>query len=69
MTDNGHLSRMVAVVVLATIGGQAVHWFLTPLNHPDASTLRTIGVGIQVVVGFGGALWVGARGGSSASTR
>ena len=61
MTNNSDFSRSLVAVTLALVGGQAVYWFLTPLNHPDASALRSIGVGLQAVFGFGGAIWVASR--------
>lgn len=61
MTDGTSFSRGLVVGIFAMVGGQAVHWFLTPMNHPDATLLRTVGVGLQAAVGFGGALWVVAR--------
>ena len=55
-------SRALVVIGLALVGGQAVYWFITPQQHPDASTLRTIGVGVQAVLGFGGAAWAARQG-------
>jgi len=43
------------------LGAQAVHWFITPISHPDAGALRTTGVGVQAAIGFGGALWLFVR--------
>ena len=57
MAENKSFNRGLLVGILAMLGAQAAHWFLTPMNHPDASALRTTGVGIQVVAGFGGAIW------------
>lgn len=43
--------------ILLMLGGQAGHWFITPLAHPDASTLRHVLVALQAVIGFGGGAW------------
>lgn len=61
MNVKDDFSRGVVVGLFGLVGGQALHWFLTPLNHPDATMLRAIGVGIQAVVGFGGAFVVARR--------
>jgi hypothetical protein len=61
MTDSKSFNRGLVVGLFAMVGGQAVHWFLTPMNHPDASVLRTVGVAVQATIGFGGALWLAVR--------
>lgn len=43
--------------ILAMIGAQAIHWFITPIAH-DASTVRNGLVAAQAVVGFGAAAWL-----------
>ena len=45
-------------VIGALVGGQAVHWLLTPIDHPNASGLRTVLVVLQAAIGFG--LWIWA---------
>jgi hypothetical protein len=65
MRDTNSFWRAVVVVTLALAGGQALHWFLTPLNHPDAGLLRTLGVAIQAIAGIGGSLWLSRRAASS----
>ena len=57
MGERISFSRSLVVIGLALVGGQAVYWFITPQQQPHASTLRTIGVGVQAVLGFGGAAW------------
>ena len=32
--------------------GQALHWFITPMAHPDASQARVAAVGAQALVGL-----------------
>ncbi len=61
MTESTAFGRGLVVGLFAMVGGQAVHWFLTPAAHPDATVLRTVGVGIQATAGFGVALWLAAR--------
>jgi hypothetical protein len=34
---------------------------ITPMSHPDASRLRTIGVAIQALLGVGIGIWLIAR--------
>jgi hypothetical protein len=53
--------RVFLLIALALIGAQAVHWLLTPMAHPDASGLRTAGVVLQAIAGFGGAVWLATR--------
>lgn len=51
--DRGFLAAALLVV-----GAQAVHWFLTPMAHPDATDLRTGMAALQCVLGIGGGLWL-----------
>jgi|GEM_PF-5678490 len=50
--------RALSAAVLACVGAQAAHWFITPMRHPDASSLRAGLVAIQARAGFGGAFWL-----------
>jgi len=61
MRDSESFWRALVTVTLALAGGQAAHWFLTPANHPDASAIRTVGVALQGLVGFGGSYWLARR--------
>ena len=61
MTDTKSFKRGSVVMVVAVVGGQAVHWFLTPMDHPEASMFRTVAVGVQAAVGFAGAIWAARR--------
>lgn len=45
----GSFTALLGVVLCA----MAVRWLITPLNHPDASTLRTVAVYLQLLVGVG----------------
>jgi hypothetical protein len=47
--------------VLASIGGQAVGWFIQSPSAADASGLRIAAVVVQAFIGFGGAMWLYAR--------
>lgn len=58
MRDNTSFRRGLLVGVLLMLGSHAVHWLLTPASHPDASLARIIAVGMQAILGYGGALWV-----------
>lgn len=69
MPQNRAFNRGMAVGLLATLGTQAVHWLLTPTDHPDATTLRTVFEGALALAGWGGVLWVMLRQRSVASIR
>lgn len=58
MIHNEQSGRAAMVALWAMAGGQAVHWLMTPVNHPHATELRTALVVVQAVLGFGVALWV-----------
>ena len=55
---NTESQRLIGALLLALVGAQAVHWFITPIRHPDASALRTGLVAVQALVGLGGAAWL-----------
>ena len=55
--------RLCGVVLLALIGAQAVHWFITPMRHPYTSALRQGLVAVQAFVAFGGTVWLMRSGG------
>ena len=40
--------------MLAAMGG---NWLITPMAHPDASSMLRVGVVAQVVVGLAVAVW------------
>lgn len=41
-------------LMLAAMGG---NWLITPMAHPDASSMLRVGVVAQVVVGLAVAVW------------
>jgi hypothetical protein len=43
------------------IFGDAVHWFMTPIAHPDASQARAAAVGAQAVAGLIAAIYAWTR--------
>ena len=53
--------------MLAMVGAIAVHWFITPARHADAGRWAQIAALVQLVVGFGGAVWLTWRQGQSES--
>lgn len=61
MTQNEQSNRAAVVGLWAMVGGQAIHWLLTPINHPHATDLRTALVVVQAVLGVGLALWFAVR--------
>ena len=61
--------RGLFVGLLSGLGSQAVHWFITPMAHPDASSLREVGVALQLLVGYGGAAWLFYRSAAIARQR
>ena len=44
----------------AVVAGQAGHWFITPIRHPGASTLKAVLVGLQLVLGLA-VIWYAVR--------
>ena len=61
MTDNSSFRNGVIVGLLAMVGAQATHWLITPASHPDTGAVRTVGVVIQAILGFGGAIWIATK--------
>lgn len=61
MTQNEQSNRAAVVGIWAMVGGQAVHWLLTPVSHSQATGLRTGLVVVQAILGFGAALWFAVR--------
>lgn len=61
MRQNNVSGQMVGALMLALVGGQAVHWLITPAQHPGASDVRTVGVVVQALVGWGGFAWLASR--------
>jgi hypothetical protein len=60
MTELSSFRRGLLAGMLLMLGGQAVNWFIGG-GTPDASTIRTIAVALQAIVGFGGAWWLYVR--------
>jgi len=58
MSNSSGFERGVIAGILVAIGASAVNWFITPMSHPDASTLRNVGVAIQATVGLGVGIWL-----------
>jgi hypothetical protein len=44
---------MTWVALGVAFAGKAGHWFITPMNHPNASSLKSVLVGAQLVLGLG----------------
>ena len=57
MSGNKAFDRGVLAGVLLSVGASAMHWFITPAAHPDASTARHVGVIAEALIGFGGCAW------------
>ena len=47
--------------MLWMLGAYGAHWFITPMNHPDAGVLETAASVAELVFGFGGGLWLYLR--------
>lgn len=65
MTPPDSFGSGVLAGMLLAAGAQALHWFVTPAAHPDASTAQAVGVAAQAALGFGVAgrlAWRGRRG-------
>jgi hypothetical protein len=58
MSNSSGFERGVFAGILVAVGASAVNWFITPMSHPDASTLRNVGVAIQAVLGLGVGIWL-----------
>lgn len=43
---------------LMAVAAQGGNWLITPMSHPDASTLRTYAVVAQVAICAGVSLWL-----------
>jgi hypothetical protein len=61
MTKSSGFDRGVLAGILITFGAVSGNWLITPAQHPDASTLRTIGVVAQAVLGIGVGVWMIVR--------
>jgi hypothetical protein len=61
MNDRSSFAHASTILMFMLIGAHAIHWLMTPINHPDASTARTIAVVGQAFVGFGAAWWLTRR--------
>ena len=61
MSNSSAFERGVFAGILVAFGASAVNWLITPMSHPDASTLRTVGVVLQAVLGLGLGLWLIVR--------
>ena len=61
MSKSSGFDRGVLAGMLIAFGAFSVNWLITPAQHPDASTLRTIGVVAQAVVGIGVGVWMIVR--------
>jgi hypothetical protein len=59
MSKSSGFDRGVLAGMLIAFGAASGNWLITP--HPGASTLRTIGVVAQVVLGIGIGAWLIAR--------
>ena len=58
MNDSSSFGRAATILTFTLLGAQALHWLMTPTRHPDASTVRTIAVVVQAIVGFGAVVWL-----------
>lgn len=58
MRNETSFGRGVGFTVFILLGFQAVRWLINPADHPEASQFRTMGVGLQALVGFGAATWL-----------
>jgi hypothetical protein len=58
MSNDKGFDRGLLAGVLLMLGASAAHWFITPMAHPDASTMQRIGATAQALLGFGGFAWL-----------
>ena len=61
MSNSSEFERGVFAGIIIAFGASAVNWLITPMSHPDASTLRTVGVAVQAILGLGIGVWLIAR--------
>ncbi|MGZ3332149.1 MAG: hypothetical protein ACXU91_12855 [Gemmatimonadaceae bacterium] len=61
MSKSSGFDRGVLAGMLIVFGAVSGNWLITPAQHPDASTLRTIGVVAQLVLGIGVGAWLIVR--------
>ncbi|HVX38249.1 MAG TPA: hypothetical protein VHB25_01655 [Gemmatimonadaceae bacterium] len=47
--------------MLWMLGAYAAHWFVTPMSHPHAGFLATGSAAAELVIGFGGGVWLYLR--------
>jgi threonine/homoserine/homoserine lactone efflux protein len=69
MAESKAFQRGVFAGMLVMIGAIAGHWLITPLRHPDAAQWHQVAVLVQLVGGFGGAVWLAWRHGRSNARR
>ncbi len=58
MSNLSGFERGVFAGILIAVGASAGNWLITPMSHPDASTLRTIDVAVQAVLALGVGVWL-----------
>ena len=58
MSNDKGFNHGLLAGMLVMLGASAIHWFITPMAHPDASTMQRSGVIAQALIGFGGVAWL-----------
>ncbi len=61
MPTNNSSGRAAVAFMLALVGGHAVQWLITPMQHPDASDARAVAVVVQAIAGWVGFAWLASR--------
>jgi hypothetical protein len=61
MSKSSGFDRGILAGMLIMVGAVSGNWLITPAQHPDASTLRTMGVVAQLVLGIGVGVWLIVR--------
>jgi len=61
MTNQKAFDWGVLAGILLMLGADALHWFITPMRHPDATTVNYVATAVQAIVGIGGAGWLFVR--------
>lgn len=57
MNPHKAFDRGMLAGILLMLGGHAGHWFIA-YGHPGSGAVRTVLVAVQLVAGFGGAVWL-----------
>ena len=61
MADRNRFVEGMTAGVLMMFAADGLHWFITPMSHPNATSFQTGWVVAQVLVGTIGVTWLIVR--------